>query len=523
MDDEQIRLPGEYIELAEEENENYLTLTNLVCYLDYPNANKVQMDYGETEEEQAATLERTKTLTLMPVYAKCARGLHGKPTFKGHEVHKDEKTGELTFDTVPIGVHYDVYIKSQKVKTADKKEKVLPCVFAQQRIWKRNKNAVAAIRRLFKEGKLHSSWEVSVSEYIYKQGVKHLSDYAYQGNTFIGWEYAKPAYGQNAEVVSVATENEIDCELMIAEALAQDLLEQKENEVNEEVSKKENTTEEIKVEVNDEVAAEEVVTEVENKDENPQTAETPADENVEVSEAKEEAEPDKDEATDTAEETEQENSEESDTETSALTDRDLRRKLEEAYTKEAEENKDFSYAYISFLFPADNVAWFHSYRMLETQFKQVSYTVEGDEVKLGEVTDVQIALSVRELDQALSEAKAQTDKLAKEVSELQEYKTKYEASEAAEREAKHKQEVASLRELANKAGCFDETELSAMEELFENVKVLEVKAAIADKKMATEGVKVDVSSETAKVEQPKANLEVDTSDKVKTFRDYLKK
>ena len=266
MNEKKLVLTSSCVEISE--HRDYLELENLVCYYDYPNANGTQLNYGKTKEEHAATLEKAKTLLLMPVYAKCAINRKGQPTFKGHECSYD-KDGNVQFGTVPIGIHYKVRIKKADIVAADGTPQRLPCLFATQRVWKRNKNAVAAIRRLFGEGKLFNSWELESEQYTFRGGTKHVEEYSFLGNTFLGYEYASPAYGTGggARVLSVASQEKIpmkqlsESELMVAEALYQDVLERQNNgnEVSEAMLDNENfevVTEEISENV--EVSAQEV-------------------------------------------------------------------------------------------------------------------------------------------------------------------------------------------------------------------------------------------------------------------------
>ena len=155
--------------------------------------------------------------------------------------------GELFFDTTPIGVHTAVEIKDDTVDVNGKLE-TLPCLFATQKIWKRNKNAVAAIKRLFAEGKLHNSWEIASYEYSFADGVKTITGYEFEGNTFLGYEFADPAYGKDAKVVSLSQTDE----LMVAEALSRDLIDQKSSK-EDETLKKNKTSAQVEPQVDPQV------------------------------------------------------------------------------------------------------------------------------------------------------------------------------------------------------------------------------------------------------------------------------
>ena len=213
-------LSSKTVEIAE--HADYLELLNRVCYYDAPNLNSALLPYDETTEEKA------KTLIGMPVVSKYTVDAAGKPTFKGHEVSFDSN-GELVFGTTPIGVHVETYVKEDSVELPDKSVATHPCLFAKMKIWTRNRNAIAAIRRLYAENNLHNSWEISVQKYEYSNGIKRIIDYSFIGNALIG---VAPAYGSTSKVLSLSTES---TELLVAEALSQDLIEASENPTGSEV------------------------------------------------------------------------------------------------------------------------------------------------------------------------------------------------------------------------------------------------------------------------------------------------
>lgn len=487
---DKILTPGSYIELAE--SNTALHLTNLVCYYDEVNGNNVMLRYGDTEEEQAETLERAQTLCMMPVYAKCKRDSKGRDNFGSHEVKIDPVTKEYTFGTVPIGVHESVSIEEHEVETYSGEIKKLPCLIAKQIIWKRNKNAVSAIRRLFAEHKLRNSWEIMTHEYEFKSGKKILTNYEFMGNVFLGSSVA-PAYGNASKVLEVASQEGFDeVEIMIADALYQDSIEQK-IEVNE-------VTDEMKIET-----AEEVL------DPQPETSEVDA--------------PEEQPTVETSEESIQsgqpveEGSEPEKVETSALTDHDIHKLL----TKTWHENHPGQYVYCAFLFPGEKLAWMHSYEMLDTEFVQVSYNIENDDLIITEEVNVKIALPVRELSQKYQAVSQKVEDLTNEVSELSKCKEKLDAIEAAEQKEKHDKEVAELRKYAVESECFTDNEIAEMQSMFEEVKTLEVKVMVCDRMMAKKAVEVSAVEETAP-EAPKTNLEEDAPiDYVASVRNYLKK
>lgn len=514
------------VEIAE--HKDYLELENLVCYYNYPNANGRQLNYGKTKEERAASLERAKTLLLMPVYAKCAVNRKGEPTFKGHEVTRNSK-GEVQFGTVPIGVHHKVRIKKASVVAADGTPQVLPCLFATQKIWKRNKNAVAAIRRLFAEGKLFNSWELDVEQYQYQNGLKHLEEYSFLGNTFLGYEYASPAYGTGggAKVLSVASQEDLpdvelsETELMLAEALYQDGLEQTIENEKEEVSEAmsaenfEVTIEEpiVEAEVSTETVANEdeaqmeaeaeieAVAEEESEEQEPAVSETtPEEEPAAVEEAEEMAEPA------VAEEAEEESGE---PEVSMLTSHDLHRRLEKVLNPA----NTAHYRYIAHLFPADNMAWVRQYGpdMNDLDFTEIVYQVNGDEVEVMSETPITLVASPREFSTLLSQKDEQISGLEAQVNELSEIKTKYDAMISAQQEEAHRAEVAELRTYVEKSGYFTNEELEGPElsAMIEELKSTEIKVMIAERAIASKAVEAPAAVEVSTT-APKMELDYDT-------------
>lgn len=494
----QTQTQGTYLELAE--NRNYLELTNLVCFYNSPNMNGLQLDYGETEEEHKAALEKAETLVDMPVYAYCTVNAKMEPTFSGHEAQK-KKDGTYEFKTVPIGVHQSVTIEEREVTLADGSGKaVLPCLLAHQRIWKRNANAVAAIRRLFSEKQLFNSYEMEVSEYHFSNGIRHAIDYEFIGNAFLARDSigkgktVRPAYGESAAVLSVAEAEVGQTELMIAEALALDL-EQEETEVN---TVNEN-------EKNLETATQEEEPKVEEVEVTPEVAEQEEPEKAKSEVIEAEAEVSAEVAEEQAEEPEQE--------MAALTELDIRRKLERLSAEALGEG------WLDQVFPEEHVAWYKKYKMDALEFEQVHYEVVENEVNILSHETVRLELPMNRLVETyisqkaeLENQKAELEQKDQQIAELSVYKEKF---EAAEKETK----VSALREMAEQAGCFSEEEMTEMAELFENLQETEIKVKIADKLMSQP--RHMEQSEVTPVAVPKQNLDNDPTDRVSAMKRWL--
>lgn len=195
------------IELSE--HKTYIELTRRLCYYDYPNLNGVQLNSDTAEE-------RAQTLLMQPVVAKYKK-FQNKDDLGGHECSVDSK-GNVTFGTVPIGVNVSVEIKKDTVSINDNAVET-PCLFATSRIWTRNKNVCSAIKRLFTEGKLHSSWEILSEKVEYTDNVKILKDYVFEADALLG-STSNPAYGECATTLCVASTD--DPELLLSEAIAND-------------------------------------------------------------------------------------------------------------------------------------------------------------------------------------------------------------------------------------------------------------------------------------------------------------
>jgi hypothetical protein len=468
-------------------------LVNRVCYYDAPNLNGVALP-SEGAEEKA------QTLINMPVVAKYTQNAQGQPTFKGHEVSVDED-GEVVFGTDTIGTHTEVWVAEDAV-TIGNETKQLPCLFARYRIWARNKNVVAAVKRLFAENKLYSSWELSAIAYNVANGVKTITDYLFEGNALLGYEYATPAYGvDNAKAISLASEE--DRGLVLAEAFARDLiLEQKDGDntmENTNVTIAENTTEE---------PVQENIATVES------TPETVAEQPVEPTAANiaENVTEPESEPTATEDETSEDNgnineepvtSEEpvaepetvepaTEPETSALTEYDLRHKIEQACYEKLRGCGDM---WVAYLFPEEHSAWVQCWpRESELDYLLFTYEVVDDEVIVSEPTPVKLTVALpqvndalAEKNEALSQANVKIQELTAEVEALQPFKEQAEAAAAEQAKAEHEAAEQELLQFAQSSKQFSEEELASEEfqSLIHGLDKSAIQAMIADRLVAS--------------------------------------
>ena len=464
MNKEKFCLASDVIEISEEDK-SYLEMVNRVCYYGAPNANGVILP-AETAEEFASTLVE------MPVYAKCRVNADGEPTFGSHEVCLDEN-GELYFDTTPIGVHTSVEVKEDTV-TVGGVQQTLPCLFATQKIWTRNTNAVAAIKRLFAEGKLHNSWELYNNAYTFSNGLKTITDYEFVGNTLLGYEYADPAYGESAKVLSIS-----ESELMVAEALSRDLVAQKEEENLEKTANVNPETIETPAAIGAEPVEEPIA------EQQPAAAEPEANEPDVVSGNDTVPEGEAAPAEPAAEDGEPEASE--DPETSALTAFDIRNKICDAASFLLGK-----WCWVAFLFPEDHYALLETDgRADELSYVKVSYVVgEDDTVSVSDPVEIKLVVPVSqvndriaELNDAIASLNAELEGAKAEIEQLTPYR---EAAEQAEKE----QKKAELRAYAENSNQFTQDELDGEEisSLIEQMDAAGLKAMIADRVVSAQRV-----------------------------------
>lgn len=469
------------VELAE--HESYLELVNRICYFGEPNGNGVALDYSDPDE----ALRMAQTLVDMPVVAKYVINEEGEDDLGGHEAYLDS-AGDLNFGTSAIGTHTEVYIEEAEVPLFSGETRTLPCLFAKQRVWTRFKNVTSAIKRLFAEGNLHNSWELSSNKYTYEDGIKRLVDYEFLGNAFLG-SGVTAAYKDASKVLSLS-------ELMVAEALALDI---RENAGEEEEKMEPNVPVEI---------AEPVEASVEEKVVEEQVVEESSVE--EVAEVEE-------------------------VETASLTVEDLYEKLTKAILDKIGRG---CWGFIAFLFPEEHVCWFKRYDCGDSQldYHLFNYTVENDEVTVDNGQLVTLVVSVaemnskiEELSEAVAAANSSIKSLSDAVSALEPYRVAHEEAEAARKKAEHEAAVAALRQYVVDSGRFTEEEMASAEmtTLIESLDKVSINTMIAERFVAhVRCANVEISELNEFVESAesiKLNLQVDevNENPVNDFRSFL--
>ena len=473
MNCETICLSSKTIDIAE--NDLYLELTNRMCYFDDKNLNNVLLPYKGVEEK---ALECAKSLINMPVQAKYKK-IAGKDDLGSHEMHINPD-GEVVFDTESIGTHVDVWIEETEVTTVSGEVKKLPCLYAKKRIWKRNKNFINAIKRLYEsESGLGSSWEIQTLEYTFKDGVKTLTDYVFLSDCLLG-STTTPAYNGTSKAISLSSLTEQ--ELMVAEALSQDIISQGLDKNNQE--KEENIL---------------------KKDENITLS---SDENVE-------------EVTETEEATVEEST---DTETSKN-------------TTETENSGDTS---------EEKEVWCEYDGDSELDYLKFTYTVENDEVSVSDPVKVTLTVSVKDINSTVSEyektiaekddlivkASSEITSLKSENTELSQYKEKFTQMEQEKVAAELAQKKEDLIASVIKSGQITREEIEASEEFSGYVDNLDKKslmAIVGERLSASVDNKTDENIETSEsksdvhVASNLNNEDDEVVDKASIMRNFLKK
>lgn len=478
MHKDSVLFSSKTINLAE--TDAYIELTNRVCYYDEPNANGVKLLSDDA-------LEKAQTLINMPVVAKYAVNHNNQPTFKGHEAYIDEN-GELQFNTDSIGTHTQVYIQEDTVDV-NGVQKTLPCLFAKYRIWTRNKNVVSAVKRLYSEGKLYSSWEIVTLAYEFKDNVKTITDYSFLANCLLGYEYSFPAYGKDAKAISMSN---LEPQLLIAEALAKDIINSKAKEDN--GLKKEDIKKQKKVAdvVEDTQSKENVSDNIDNE-----------------------------------------------TETSSLTEWDLRNKLQKACREKLDK-----WCWVTFHFPLEKTIWVEvDGRESELDFVLMTYEVnDNDEVIVSDPKDVKLTVSVSEINSTIEKLNAELEEknealikandtiqnLSTEVSDLKVYKEKFEQIEQEKLEAQLAQEREELKNYAIKSGYITIEEIESSEELQSYINDLnrkEIQAIIADRVVSSLKDSEENSgakNPTSEIEVSNTKLDITNDDEILDYKTVMK-
>ena len=473
------------------------------------------------------------TLVGNPLVGKLVVAPKGELDFSGHNMkvvtRKDADGNEYKtaeFDTDAFGSFQSVGI--EKIDDTD-------FIVASCKIWKRYPKACATILRRIESGTLNTSWEIDVLKahkgIVGGRMAKIIDDGVFTAHCLLGAN-VEPAY-KCSKLLEVA---ETDFGLELANAYIEDTKEISNIESNEKEAKN------LELNKDKETQAAQVENQTETEQAEQTTTEstteptTPAEPDVQTSEEGGETPPPTEPETSTEPAGEPEP--ESTTETSSLTGRDLYMKLEDAVSKIS---SDY---YMTDMFPEDHTIWCKKWGyMNELDYIMFPYTVEGDEVSLGEPQNITLTVSVSqvntkidELNKTVASLNTELQSAKDEIAELTPYKEQAEKAAAEKAEAELAQKKENLRQYAISSKIITEAELTGEGEfasMIENLDEAGINGVIASRcveaaKNAKPAEKNIETSEVHKPESIKLNLNetkynTTNANKRDAWREYLGK
>lgn len=470
------------------------------------------------------------TLVGNPLVGKLVVAPKGELDFSGHNMkvvtRKDADGNEYKtaeFDTDAFGSFQSVGI--EKIDDTD-------FIVASCKIWKRYPKACATILRRIESGTLNTSWEIDVLKahkgIVGGRMAKIIDDGVFTAHCLLGAN-VEPAY-KCSKLLEVA---ETDFGLELANAYIEDTKEISNIESNEKEAKN------LKLNKNKETQTAQIEnpTEIEQAEqtatESTTEPTTPAEPDVQTSEEGGETPPPTEPETGTEPAGEHEPA----PETSSLTGRDLYMKLEDAVSKIS---SDY---YMTDMFPEDHTIWCKKWGyMSELDYIMFPYTVEGDEVSLGEPQNITLTVSISdvntkiaELNNTIASLNTELQSAKEKVASLAPYKDQAEKAEAEKAAAELAQKKEDLRQYALSSKMITEAEVSEggnYASLIENLDETGIKSVIAERcveaaKKAPAEKKIE-TSEVYKPESIKLNLNetkynTTSANKRDAWREYLGK
>lgn len=469
------------------------------------------------------------TLVGNPLVGKLVVAPKGELDFSGHNMkvvtRKDDDGNEYKtaeFDTDAFGSFQSVGI--EKIDDTD-------FIVASCKIWKRYPKACATILRRIESGTLNTSWEIDVLKahkgIVGGRMAKIIDDGVFTAHCLLGAN-VEPAY-KCSKLLEVA---ETDFGLELANAYIEDTKEISNIESNEKEAKnlelnKDKETQTAQVEPTEPEQAEKAATESTTK------PTTPAEPVIQTSEEGSETPP----PTEPETGTEPAGDPEPAPEISSLTGRDLYMKLEDAVSKIS---SDY---YMTDMFPEDHTIWCKKWgRMNELDYIMFPYTVEGDEVSLGEPQNITLTVSISqvntkiaELNGTIASLNTELQSAKEEVASLTPYKDQAEKAEAEKAAAELAQKKENLRQYALSSKMITEAEVSEggnYASLIENLDETGIKSVIAERCVeAAKKAHTEKKIETSEVHKPesiKLNLNetkynTTNANKRDAWREYLGK
>lgn len=442
------------------------------------------------------------TLVGNPLVGKLVVAPKGELDFSGHNMkvvtRKDDDGNEYKtaeFDTDAFGSFQSVGI--EKIDDTD-------FIVASCKIWKRYPKACATILRRIESGTLNTSWEIDVLKahkgIVGGRMAKIIDDGVFTAHCLLGAN-VEPAY-KCSKLLEVA---ETDFGLELANAYIEDTKEISNIESNEKEAKnlelnKDKETQTAQVEPTEPEQAEKAATESTTK------PTTPAEPVIQTSEEGGETPP----PTEPETGTEPAGDPEPAPEISSLTGRDLYMKLEDAVSKIS---SDY---YMTDMFPEDHTIWCKKWgRMNELDYIMFPYTVEGDEVSLGEPQNITLTVSISqvntkiaELNGTIASLNTELQSAKEEVASLTPYKDQAEKAEAEKAAAELAQKKENLRQYTLSSKMITEAEVSEggnYASLIENLDETGIKSVIAERCVeAAKKAHTEKKIETSEVHKPES-------------------
>lgn len=519
-------------------SKEYFYSRNICCseiteHPDHYLANFVICDFSVNGNQVALNRDTIEswmsTLVGNPLVGKLVVAPKGELDFSGHNIkvvtRKDDDGNEYKtaeFDTDAFGSFQSVGI--EKIDDTD-------FIVASCKIWKRYPKACATILRRIESGTLNTSWEIDVLKahkgIVGGRMAKIIDDGVFTAHCLLGAN-VEPAY-KCSKLLEVA---ETDFGLELANAYIEDTKEISNIESNEKEAKnlelnKDKETQTAQVEPTEPEQAEKAATESTTK------PTTPAEPVIQTSEEGGETPP----PTEPETGTEPAGDPEPAPEISSLTGRDLYMKLEDAVSKIS---SDY---YMTDMFPEDHTIWCKKWgRMNELDYIMFPYTVEGDEVSLGEPQNITLTVSISqvntkiaELNGTIASLNTELQSAKEEVASLTPYKDQAEKAEAEKAAAELAQKKENLRQYALSSKMIIEAEVSEggnYASLIENLDETGIKSVIAERCVeAAKKAHTEKKIETSEVHKPesiKLNLNetkynTTNANKRDAWREYLGK
>ena len=192
------------------------------------------------------------------------------------------------------------------------------------------------------------------------------------------------------------------------------------------------------------------------------------------------------------------------------------------------------------MFPTENYVLVEfDERESELEYMKFAYTVNGEDVTVGEPEKVKLAVSVADINSEISEkndviikANEEITALKSEVETLTKYKEMFEQAEAEKAADELAKKKKCLSEYAVKSGYISSEEIESSEEIKKLIEAVDengIKAVIVDRLMAQ---KSDVAVETSEVATPVTTevasltcdeISIETSDYKSVMKKFLGK